>query len=148
MSIDEKIGKHIGHKKIKRADLTSEKTPGGYEIWEIEFDDQTVERFSQLMLNQVISDKRIDDTALRDKRIQPIVGIVLQILRDWGIKLSELQYFSVLLQQSLDFNHNQALNALWSDWMPRPKSPDEVDMLVIDQVLKSRNVINPDTPTK
>ena len=136
MSIEEKVNKYVGQKKIKKADLTGEKTPSGSEIVSLEFDDGSIELCSELMFSHAVTDKKKDLSELRDLRVKPIVAIVLSVLRDWGIKLSELQYFSVLLQQSLDFNHSEAVKELWSKHMPKPQSPDEISLLVIDKVLK------------
>jgi len=139
MSIQEEaFKKYIGRKRVKKADLSEHKTASGLEIATIEFEDETVEQFSSLILPHILTSKPIDLSELREKRIQPIVGVVLQVLRDWGIKMGELQYFSVLLQNSLDFNHNEAIKELWKTWMPKPSAPDEVDLLTVDRVLKAK----------
>lgn len=118
----------------------AEKTPGGFTIVQVRYEDGTVEWFSAPMFEKVVSEKPCDASALRDKRIAPIVQAIISILRDWGIKLGELPYMSALLNQSLDFNSKEALIELWSKWMPRPLSPDDVDLVTIDRVLKSKQV--------
>lgn len=129
--------RYIGSKKIERTKEIEEKTPNGFSIIEVEYEDQTKEWISSLMFEKIVSETPYDLSELRDKRITPIVQVVLAVLRDWGIKLNELPYMSVLLNQSLDFNQKEALLELWSKWMPRPISPDDVDMITIDRVLKS-----------
>ena len=131
---------YIGEKKVKSQAVTDETTPGGVKIVEVKFADNTVENFSELMLEKIVSDKACDLTQLRDKRVFPVVEIVLGIMRDWGIKLSELAYLSGVLNRSLDNNTNEALLELWSQYMPKPAAPDEVDLISIDKVLKAKKV--------
>lgn len=130
---------YIGKKQIRLATETEEKTPGNMSIMKVEFEDDSVEFISQIMFEKVISDTIVDETALRDKRIFPVVETLLSVLREWGIKTGELPYLSALLNQSLDFNSNQALIQLVSQYMPKPNSLDDVDMLTIDRILKKFN---------
>ena len=129
--------KYIGQKKIKQTLPLEEKTPGGIMIVECEYEDGIKEYFSVLMYNEIVSKEPCDLSELRDKRLNPIVRELLKILCDWGIKLGELQYMSSLLNQSLMFNEKEALVELWSKWMPRPLSPDEVDLITINRLLKT-----------
>lgn len=126
----------IGEKKIKSSGKTKEKTPGGVTIMRVEFEDGVVEHFSDLMFGQVVSDESCDLTALRDKRMTPVVEIVLAAMREWGVKVGELPYFSALLNQSLQHNSDQALLKLVGGYMPKPLSLDEVDYVTIDRILK------------
>lgn len=129
--------KYIGPKKIESTKEIGEKTPSGFSIIEVEYEDKTVEWISYLMFEKIVSDEPCDLSQLREKRLNPIIQVLLAALRDWGIKLNELPYMSVLLNQSLEFNQKEALIELWSKWMPRPLSPDDVDMVGIDRVLRS-----------
>jgi len=129
--------KYIGSKKIKETVETEEKTPSGFNLIEVEFEDGTKEWFSPLMFNKIVSEESCDVSILRDRRISPVIEVMLTILRDWGIKMGELPYLSVLLNQSLDFNQREAMQELWSQWMPKPLSLDDVDMITVDRVLKS-----------
>mgnify|MGYP001613676701 CR=1 FL=1 len=128
----------IGNKEIKSQKPIGEKTAGGIEIIAVEFKGGSQETFSQLMFNKVISEEPCDDSVLRDKRLYPVVEIVLGILRDWGIKLNELAYFSAVLNNSLQFNEKEALKELWLKWIPTLKTIDDVDLIAVDRVLKSR----------
>ena len=65
---------------------------------------------------------------------------VLKTMRNWGIRLSELAYFSILLETSINENVKEAQNELWGSYMPRPLSPDEVSLITIDKVLKSKKI--------
>ena len=84
----------------------------------------------------------------------PVVEAVLRIMRDWGIKLSEIPYFSTLLTTSLNYNEDEALKELYSKWLPTLTSLDDIDMVTIDRILKSKKpkeILSPygkDTPSK
>jgi hypothetical protein len=68
-----------------------------------------------------------------------IVDIILFSLREWGVKIGEIDKITMLLAQSLTYNSNQALLSLIGDYMPKPLSLDEMDLLVIDKILKDKN---------
>ena len=128
----------IGQKKIKFVKDSGEKTSGGTSIMEVCYQDDTVERFSSIMLEKISDIKPCDATELRKKRIEPVVKIVLLILQEWGIKTGELSYFSALLNQSLDYNSNQALLKLLKDWIPNPLSLDDIDLIAVDRILRKK----------
>lgn len=142
----------IGEKQVKSVETTDEKTPGGTEILKVEYEDGTREFFSKLMYDQIVTEESITLSDLRDKRVQPVVAMLLVALREWGLKLGELGYLSALLNRSLDSNRDAALQELWSKWMPRPLSVDDVDLITIDRVLKTINknkdASSTDSPTK
>lgn len=129
--------KYIGSKQIKNINKTDDHTPGGISIVEVEYEDGSVERFSSLLIDKITTEEISDESALREKRVFPVVNVVLAVLRDWGIKMGELPYFSVMLNQSLNYNHDEALKEIWSQWMKKPQSLDDVDLIAIDRVLKS-----------
>ena len=128
----------IGDREVKEVKESGEKTSGGIDVLEVQFKDGSVEWFSRLMYDETIAKERCDASALRERRVQPVVKVLLEVLRDWGIKISELTYISAVLNQSIDYNTKEALNELWSKWMPRPLTPDDVDLVSVDRVLKSR----------
>lgn len=129
--------KYIGGKLILSVEETDQLTPGGVKIVQVVFEDGSAEYFSSLLYEKIQTDEPIDASALRDKRVFPMVEAVLAILRDWGARIGELPYFSAVLNQSLDFNHKEALRELWSQWGPKPESPEDVDLVTMDRVLST-----------
>ena len=127
----------IGDKKVKEKKDTGEKTAGGTALIEVEFTNGSKEIFSQLMLDAILSEESCDATALRDKRIYPVVGSTLAIMREYGMKIGETQYFSVLVNQSLNSNRDRAEKELWKTWSSTLQSLDDIDLVTIDRVLKS-----------
>src|SRR3990167_6450334 len=132
--------KYIGEKKVSTITDSEFKTHGGIPVMVVEYEDGIKENFSALMLDKIVTETSCDATQLREKRLQPIVEQVLGILADWGIKLSELGYMSVLLNQSIDFNQKEALVKLWSLWGTKLLAPDDIDMITIDRVLKTQTI--------
>ena len=128
---------YIGDCEIEKSVVTEEKTAGGVPLVRVEFKDGKAEHFSQLMYDKVTTEAPLDLSALRDARLAPVVEACLTVLRDWGVKISELPYFSALLTNSIDFNNKKAFNSLLSAWMPEPLSPDEVDLITLDRILLS-----------
>ena len=125
----------IGPKKIKET-KNGEFTPNGIEVIEVFYEDNTREVLSKLMYDKIISEESCDLTKLREKRVETIVEQVLTILRNWGIKVSELMYFSSLLNLSMQQNEKEALKELWREMIPTIADPDDVDMIAVDLVLK------------
>lgn len=137
MSHDDKVKKFVGQKQIATVSETDQTTSGGFKILKVEYTDKTVEHISPLLFSHIVTDKAVDLSQLRDKRVFPVVQALLVVLRDYGIKMSELPYMSSVLNQSIDFNHKQALATLLSAWMPKPNDPEDVDLVTIDRVLKN-----------
>lgn len=133
-------GKFIGEKKITSAEKTEEKTAGGFSIIKVSYGDESIEHLSELMFARVVSDKRCDASELREKRVEPIVGQIGALVRDWGLKVGELPYMGQMINQSLNFNYDEALYSILADWMPRPKSLDDVTYTDVDRILRSKNI--------
>lgn len=141
---------YIGQKKIKEHKIT-EKTSSGIEVVEVQYEDETKERFSKLMFDAIVSETACDASQLRDKRIQPIVKELLGVLRNWGIKLSELQYMSVLLDTSIRENEKEAMRELWAERLPNLLDTEDVDLISIDLVLrqkKDKPILSPFNPNE
>lgn len=128
----------IGEQEIKEIKVLKEKTDTGIEILMVEFTDGTVSHYSRLMYDKIISKEKCDLTVLREKRLTPVLQIVLTTLRDYGITPGELPYFSIKLNQSLNFNSDQALLKLVSNYGPKIKSLDDLDYITIDRILREK----------
>lgn len=148
MDFTKQIGNYIGNKKIKNIELSDQVTHGGVNILVVTYKDDTQEQFSALMLAKVITERAIDASPLRDLRVTPVVAICLEVLRDWGIKMSELSYFATTLNQSLNYNHNQALLVLLSKWMIKPNDSEEIDLVTIDRILRDTKKPTENVQTK
>lgn len=126
----------LGAKQVSEAEATDERTPGGTRILKVSFEDGTEEHISELMYEVSVTGEASGPSELRDRRCKAVVAIVLAALREWGVKASELGYFSALLNASLDANRNAALNYLWGQHGPKLLDPDDVSLITIDRVLR------------
>lgn len=127
----------IGPKEVENAQETT--APNGIIITNVEYKDGTKEIFSKLMYEAIISEESCDLSALRDRRMRAVAASVLMILREWGIKTSELSYFSTLLNTSLIENEKEAMKKLWRSWIPTIQDVDDVDLIAIDRVLRKKD---------
>ena len=122
--------KYIGDKEIK----TYQCNEG---ICEVEYADSKKETLSKAMFDEIVDDKKCDLSTLRDKRVRPVVAHVLGVMRMWGIKTSEVSYFSQLLNQSLINNENVASTHLWKSINSTINDVEDVSLVDVDKVLKS-----------
>lgn len=127
---------YIGSKKIENTKV--DKSLDGLEVVVVEYEDGLKDVFSKLMYDNIASEQPCDATLLREKRVEPVVKEVLTVLRNWGIKMGELQYFSVVLNTSLQQNENEALKRLWQPYIPTLKELDDIDLIAVDRVLKTK----------
>src|SRR3990167_714724 len=127
----------IGPKQIKET-KDGGKTLNGIEVIEIFYEDNTKEIFSKLMYDKIVSKESCDLTQLRDKRLDPLVKETLTVLRNWGIKLSELTSFYALLNLSMGNSEKEALLELWQEIVPTLQDPDDIDLIAVDLILKRR----------
>lgn len=121
----------IGLKKIKDSVIKKN-------VVTVEYEDGSKEVLSKMMYDNVVSKESYDLTTLRDKRINPVVKEVLIIMRNYGIKINELPYFSAVLNESLNKSEQEALKELWRPWIPTIQEIDDVDLIAIDRVLKTK----------
>src|SRR3990167_10441581 len=127
----------IGQKQIKKI-KEGERTQNGIDVVETFYEDNTSEVLSKLMYDKIVSEESCDLTQLRDKRLEPLVRETLVVLRNWGIKLSELTAFYALLNLSMQNNEKEALLELWREVIPTLQDPDDIDLISVDILLKKK----------
>lgn len=130
----------IGPKKIKNQELKGD-------FVELEYEDGTKEILTVLMFHKISSLESCDLTALRDKRVLPVVAIILGVLKDWGIKLSELPYLGAVLNESWRKSEEEALKLLWKNYNPSLETINDIDLTMVDRVLKEKSVKNNPIPS-
>ena len=127
---------YIGEREIENKQISE--APNGVKLVEVEYKDGLRETLTELMYNATVAPESCDATTLRDKRVQPVVQGVLGLMRDWGIRMSELPYFSAVLNTSLAENEKQALLELWRPWIATLNNIDDIDLVAVDRVLRSK----------
>lgn len=128
----------VGDKKIKGTTVLEEKTPAGVDLIEVEYTNGKKEVFSKTMLDVMVHTKACDASELQERRIHPVVGSMLAMLREYGVKVGELSYMSTLLNQSMNNNKDEAEKELWSKFLPTIQSLDDVDLITVDRVLRTK----------
>lgn len=130
---------YIGEKEVTVTTYgTEEKTPGGVSIITVEYADGGIEKLSKLMYDATATGEPCDASALRDRRVFPVVSAVAGLMRDWGLKVGETPYFASVLNHSLNENVEEATKELWAQHMPKPASLDDVDLVTVDRILTAR----------
>ena len=94
----------IGTNKIISTKNLPENTHEGLPLIQVDYENGSSEVLSKLMYDTVVSEESCDPSAFREKRIFPVVQEVLKIMRNWGLKLNELHFFSAVLTNSLHEN--------------------------------------------
>jgi len=104
-------GLYLGDKKVSKAVVSGLSTPNGGIIIEVTTDKKYL--IPEVMLSKIVTEKPLDATALRDARVKVVAGQVLDILTEYDIYLSEVEYLVSVLQNSLDISYLKAEEILW-----------------------------------
>jgi len=120
---------YVGDKIIKEEILLIENS---IRFTIVNFEDGTKEIFGEEILEILKSDKPIDASALRDKKITFVAEKILELLLVHNVKPSEFEFLTAVLQGSLQENIKKANDILWK------KQSHERTMLDIDKILKNK----------
>jgi hypothetical protein len=106
--------KYLGSKRIKIVQDAG-KTEGNADLLKITFDDNSSEIWSVLALEAegVVTPQVSDDSTLMAHKLYPVVNKVLEIARDFNLKLSEFNYLDQLVIASVTENADRANRFLW-----------------------------------
>jgi len=116
--------KYYGLKKIKGTKWTGDSVV-------MEFTDHTFETISKKMFDVTVTDNASDATKMRELRVHPVAREVLQLLLDWDIKISEVEYLTTLVVESINKNIEEATKGLWD-----VTNVEERTMQQVDKVMK------------
>lgn len=104
----------LGNKQIK---FVEEAAPSksGVELVTVVFNDGSREQYSKLMLSQegVVTPQIQDLTEFRDRRVFPVVKDILKLMRDYNLKVDEVQYLSAKVATSINVNIDKAEASFW-----------------------------------
>jgi hypothetical protein len=128
----------LGDKQIKFAE-EAEPSKSGVEVVTIVFNDESREQYSKLMLVQdgVVTPQNQDLTEFRDARVLPAVKDILKVLRDYNVKLEEVDYLMQKAFTSINMNLQEAETKFWG-----VQRLGQQTMIQIDDVLLSQCVDN------
>lgn len=129
--------KYVGDKEVLAVEVCEESTPLLGKIVNVKFADGSSQVLTEKMYQNVVSDTPCDLSALRDKRVTPIVKEILVLLRESNLRIDEVDYMCALLVSSINKSSEDASNKLWN-----VKDGGERTFLDIDEVLKRDDPTN------
>jgi hypothetical protein len=104
----------LGDRQIK---FIEEATPSksGVELVSVVFNDGSREQYSKLMLSQdgVVSPQIQDLTEFRERRVLPVVQEILTVLRDYNVRIDEVDYVMQKAVTSINMNLQEAEASFW-----------------------------------
>ena len=128
--------KWIGEKQIDTAEpMADRKDANNNPLIKVTYIQGGIEYFSELMLKELVTDKLVDATALRVKRLQVISKEILKVFNLYGYKKAEFDHLYGLLKVSVDTSFNEALDYLWG------VNDQELSFLDLAHVLKERDKV-------
>jgi hypothetical protein len=131
----------LGDKQIKFVE-DSEASKAGVELVTVVFNDGSREQYSKLMLEQegVVTPQIQDLTEFRNRRTFPVIKGILTILRDYNLKVEEVDHTMALVVTSVNDNLNQAECLFWGvDTLGKETLIQVDDVLLGKGVDKSAN---------
>lgn len=134
----------LGDKQIKFVE-EAEPSKSGIELVTVVFNDGSREQYSKLMIEQegVVTPKIQDLTEFREKRIFPVVKGILELMRDYNLKIEEVDYTLQKAVTSINMNLNKAETNFWG-----VERLGQQTIVQVDDVLLSENPIPTETVDK
>src|SRR6266446_5538107 len=105
---------YLGDKQIKFVE-EAPASKSGVELVTVVFNDNSREQYAKLMLEAdgVVTPLIQDLTQFRDRRIFPVVTGFLKLMRDYNLKVEEIDYLFAKTSTSVNMNLQEAEAALW-----------------------------------
>ena len=126
----------LGDKQIKFVE-EAESSKSGVELETVVFNDGSREQYSKLMLSQegVVTPQVQDLTEFRDRRVLPAVKDILKVLRDYNVRIDEVDYLMQKAFTSINMNLQEAETKFWG-----VQRLGQQTLIQVDEVLLSQGV--------
>lgn len=121
---------YIGPKEVKSVDPITEQYNGTIEMVKVTYADGTQQDMPKKMVDSCTTAEATDLTSLRDKRVQPVVAGILELMLEWGVALSEVNFITNSIALSVNASMNAATQKFWG------KAEQDLDLIEVDKVLK------------
>lgn len=121
---------YIGPKEVKAVDLLPEKYNGTIELVKVTYVDGSEQVMTKKMVDTCTTTESTDFTSLRDKRVQPVVAGILELMLEWGVALSDVNFITNSIAMSVNASMNAASKKFWG------KEEADLDLIEVDKVLK------------
>jgi hypothetical protein len=105
---------YLGDKQIKFVE-EAEPSKSGVEVVTVVFNDGSRQQYATLLLKQdgVVTPQIQDLTLFRDARVLPVVKEVLKLMRDYNLKVEEVDYLMQKVVTSINMNLQTAETNFW-----------------------------------
>lgn len=118
--------KYIGQRIVKSL------SPYGEDAYFVTYEDGHEEILAKVMFDAIVSDSECDATALRDKRVETVTKVMLELFKRYNVEISEMDKISQVIALSVNDSFIRANNILWGT--------KDRTFLDIDRILKSKKI--------
>lgn len=134
----------LGDKQIKFIEK-AQPSKSGVELVNVVFNDNSAEQYSKLMLEQegVVTPQIQDLTEFREKRVLPVVKGILELMRDFNLKIEEVDYTLQKAVTSINMNLNKAETAFWGVDRLGQQTIVQVDDVLLSEKPTLKEVLEP-----
>jgi len=132
MDIKQFVNKYLEQDKITDAVLLEEKTTKGKEVIKLIFEGGKEKIITQEVAVIQVSDEPKDATSLREELMKVMVAEMLAILLERRIKINDIDYLFLKLNESINLTLKMANDKLWGKTSDE-KTLDDVEKILIDK---------------
>lgn len=113
MDIKQFIDKYLEQDKIKDVELLKEKTLRGKEVIKLTFEGGKEKVITQEVAIIQVSDQPKDATSIREELVKVMVAEILALLLERRIKIDDIDYLFLKLNESINLSLKIANDKLW-----------------------------------
>lgn len=126
---------YIAQKEVKTVEALPEKHNGTIDLVKVTYADDSTETLTKKCFDVSVTDAPLDSTSLRDKRIEPVIKAILELLLDWGINVEDVNFIVANIPLSVNAAMNAANAKLWG------KPEHDLNLIEVDRVLKRTTTV-------
>ena len=132
MDIKQFVNKYLEQDKITDVILLEEKTTKGKEVIKLIFEGDKEKIITQEVAVIQVSDEPKDATAMREELMKVMVAEMLAILLERRIKINDIDYLFLKLNESINLTLKMANDKLWG------KTSDEKTLSDVEKILTNK----------
>lgn len=132
MNIKNFIGKYLEQDKITKVELLEGKTTKGKEVIKLTFEGDKEKIITQEVAVIQVSDEPKDATTMREDLMKVMVAELLVVLLERRIKVDDIDYLFLKLNESINLTLKLANDKLWGK-TSNEKTLEDVNKILIDK---------------
>ena len=110
----ELVGKFIASDEIVTISQSEQKTPQGGDMIEVEFKNGRTCSYPVKTIPYLVTDKSTDYNSLQDRKFEPIIRELVDVLFEYDVKLGEFQALLQAVGKRVDDHLNRAMHYMWT----------------------------------